>query len=116
MESPRSRFVFSLCLGGALVLLCSTAWQTAFPEHALGVRVRSSLTAHEVWAFGVEVLVDEQTVSLQGFVPSEAARARILATASTLDGVDEVIDHMVVSPWPLAKPVGSGVGLLAARE
>ncbi len=49
----------------------------------------------------VDVDVKDGVVTLQGTVPSEAARARALAVAKANDGVKSVVDQLKVAP---AKP------------
>jgi hypothetical protein len=111
----RRRFVVVALMLGVFAAIPSL-WASAQPESALRLKVIAALTAHEVWAVGTDVHVSGTEVRLQGFVRSEADRARVLEVASAVSGVGRVRDQLSLTAWPTPGPVAdpAQVALLAA--
>ncbi len=75
-------------------------WSAADPEASLRLRVIAALTVHEVWAVGTDVQVVGRDVRVQGFVRSEAERARVVAVVAGVAGVGRVSDRLSLTAWP----------------
>ena len=93
-------------------------WSAADPEAALRLRVLTALTANEVWAVGTDVKVVGAEVRVQGFVRSEADRARVMAIAAGVRGVERVRDRLSLTAWP-ERPLAerqTRVAVLAGRS
>jgi osmotically-inducible protein OsmY len=61
-------------------------------------RVKTKFVAHEVLrASAIDVDTQDHVVTLNGAVPTEAARAKALALAKEVEGVDKVVDNLKVT-------------------
>ena len=65
----------------------------------LVMKVHSEMVDEDVLSgSNIDVDVKNGVVTLQGTVPSEAARARALAVAKANDGVKNVVDQLKIAP------------------
>src|SRR5688572_174879 len=65
----------------------------------LVMKVHSEMVDEDVLnGSDIDVDVDKGVVTLQGTVPSEAARSRALAVAKANDGVKSVVDQLRIAP------------------
>jgi len=65
----------------------------------LVMKVHSEMVDEEVLnGSNIDVDVDNGVVTLQGTVPSEAARSRAIAVAKANDGVKNVVDQLKIGP------------------
>jgi hypothetical protein len=111
----RWRRLLSLAAAFGIVLAVAATWASVDPEGVLRLRVIAALTTSDVWAVGTDVRVVGSEVRVQGFVRSEADRARVLAVARDVTGVERVRDRMSLTAWP-ERPlpaVASGVPRVA---
>ena len=72
---------------------------TAVKDAWLVMKVHSEMVDEDVLAgSNIDVDVKNGVVTLQGTVPTEAARARALAVAKANDGVKNVVDQLKIAP------------------
>ena len=72
---------------------------TAVKDGWLVMKVHSEMVDEDVLAgSNIDVDVKNGVVTLQGTVPSEAARARAVAVAKANDGVKNVVDQLKIAP------------------
>ena len=72
---------------------------TAVKDAWLVMKVHSEMVDEDVLAgSNIDVDVKNGVVTLQGTVPSEAARARAIAVAKANDGVKNVVDQLKIAP------------------
>ena len=111
IQGSRLRRMRRLAVGGVALVagfVSVAVWSAADPEATLRLRVLTALTADEVWAVGTDVRVVGTEVRVQGFVRSEADRARVLAVAAGISGVERVRDRLSLTAWPARVPVEPG--------
>jgi hyperosmotically inducible periplasmic protein len=71
----------------------------AIKDGWLVMKVHSEMVDEEVLnGSDIDVDVDKGVVTLQGTVPSEAARSRAIAVAKANDGVKSVVDQLRIAP------------------
>lgn len=86
------------------LLMCATAGPasaqvTAIKDGWLVMKVHSEMVDEDVLnGSNIDVDVKNGVVTLQGTVPSEAARARAIAVAKANDGVKNVVDQLKIAP------------------
>ncbi len=66
-------------------------------ERHLSALIRSALAASGVDVDHVEVEVDRDQVTIRGEVRDRAALARISEVIRAIDGVDELVDQLVIT-------------------
>lgn len=72
---------------------------TAIKDAWLVMKVHSEMVDEDVLAgSNIDVDVKNGVVTLQGTVPSDAARARAIAVAKANDGVKNVVDQLKIAP------------------
>jgi hyperosmotically inducible protein len=72
---------------------------TAIKDGWLVMKVHSEMVDEDVLAgSNIDVDVKNGVVTLQGTVPTEAARARAVAVAKANDGVKNVVDQLKIAP------------------
>jgi osmotically-inducible protein OsmY len=72
---------------------------TAIKDGWLVMKIHSEFVNEDVLAgSNIDVDVKNGVVTLQGTVPSEAARARAIASAKNNDGVKNVVDQLRIAP------------------
>ena len=106
-RDPRLRRLQQLAVGAVAIIagfVSVAVWSAADPEATLRLRVLAALTTHEVWAVGTDVQVVGAEVRVQGFVRSELDRARVLAVAAEVPGVERVRDRLSLTAWPRPEP------------
>lgn len=88
-------FALALLIGAG----SATAQVTAIKDGWLVMKVHSEMVDEDVLS-GSDIDVDAKNgvVTLQGTVPSEAARARAIAVAKANDGVKNVVDQLKIGP------------------
>jgi hyperosmotically inducible protein len=97
----RSVGTFTLALLTVLTLGVSaaTAQVTAIKDGWLVMKVHSEMLDEDVLdGSNIDVDVKNGVVTLQGTVPTQAARARALAVAKANDGVKNVVDQLRIAP------------------
>ncbi len=91
----------------ALVLVCAISAASVAEARQVGavkdgwlvMKVHSEMLDEDVLSGSdIDVDVKNGVVTLQGTVPSEAARARALAVAKANDGVKNVVDQLKIAP------------------
>src|SRR5687767_14394483 len=87
----------------ALALLMGTgsalAQTSTIKDGWLVMKVHSEMVDEDVMSgSNIDVDVKNGVVTLQGTVPSEAARSRALAVAKANDGVKSVVDQLKIAP------------------
>ena len=95
------RFASILCLAllSITVAVPATAQVGAMKDAWLVMKVHSEMVDEDVLnGSNIDVDVKNGVVTLQGTVPSEAARARALAVAKANDGVKNVVDQLKIAP------------------
>ena len=88
-------FALALLIGAG----SAAAQVTAIKDGWLVMKVHSEMVDEDVLS-GSDIDVDAKNgvVTLQGTVPSEAARARAIAVAKANDGVKNVVDQLKIGP------------------
>jgi hyperosmotically inducible protein len=77
----------------------ATAQVSAIKDGWLVMKVHSEMVDEDVLSGSdIDVDVKNGVVTLQGTVPSEAARARAIAVAKANDGVKNVVDQLKIGP------------------
>ena len=97
----RSRGIFALAVLTLTVALAAPAFAqvSAVKDGWLVMKIHSEFVDEDVLAgSNIDVDVKNGVVTLQGTVPSEAARARALASAKNNDGVKNVVDQLRIAP------------------
>jgi hyperosmotically inducible protein len=80
-------------------VVSATAQVTAVKDAWLVMKVHSEFVNEDALAgSNIDVDVKDGVVTLQGTVPSEAARAKAIAEARDNDGVKNVIDQLRIAP------------------
>src|SRR5688500_10374523 len=89
-------FALALLISGAIPAAAQTS---TIKDGWLVMKVHSEMVDEDVLS-GSDIDVDVKTgvVTLQGTVPSEAARARAIAVAKANDGVKNVVDQLKIAP------------------
>jgi osmotically-inducible protein OsmY len=83
----------------------------------LVMKVHSEMVDEDVLnGSNIDVDVKNGVVTLQGTVPSEAARARALAVAKTNDGVKSVVDQLRIAPATRSGTARAGDRVEGAAE
>jgi hyperosmotically inducible protein len=82
-----------------LIAAPAVAQVSAIKDGWLVMKVHSEMVDEDVLSGSdIDVDVKNGVVTLQGTVPSEAARARALAVAKANDGVKNVVDQLKIAP------------------
>jgi osmotically-inducible protein OsmY len=82
-----------------LIAAPALAQVSAIKDGWLVMKVHSEMVDEDVLSGSdIDVDVDNGVVTLQGTVPSEAARARAVAVAKANDGVKNVVDQLKIAP------------------
>jgi hyperosmotically inducible protein len=82
-----------------LIAVPAAAQVNAIKDGWLVMKVHSEMVDEDVLSgSNIDVDVKNGVVTLQGTVPSEAARARALAVAKANDGVKNVVDQLKIAP------------------
>lgn len=82
-----------------LISATASAQVNAIKDGWLVMKVHSEMIDEDVLdGSNIDVDVKDGVVTLQGTVPSEAARARAVAVAKANDGVKNVIDQLKIAP------------------
>jgi hyperosmotically inducible protein len=99
-----------LSRGASILVLALLIFATAGPASAqvntikdawLVMKVHSEMVDEDVLdGSNIDVDVKNGVVTLQGTVPSEAARSRAVAVAKANDGVKNVVDQLKIGPSP----------------
>jgi hyperosmotically inducible protein len=85
-----------LLISGAIPAAAQTS---AIKDGWLVMKVHSEMVDEDVLSGSdIDVDVKNGVVTLQGTVPSEAARARAIAVAKANDGVKNVVDQLKIAP------------------
>jgi hyperosmotically inducible protein len=96
--SNLSRLMGALALS-VLIAVPAMAQVNTIKDGWLVMKVHSELVDEDVLSGSdIDVDVKNGVVTLQGTVPSEAARARALAVAKANDGVKNVVDQLKIAP------------------
>ncbi|HEX6217228.1 MAG TPA: BON domain-containing protein [Vicinamibacterales bacterium] len=89
-------FALALLISGAIPAAAQTG---AIKDGWLVMKVHSEMVDEDVLSGSdIDVDVKDGVVTLQGTVPSEAARARAIAVAKANDGVKNVVDQLKIAP------------------
>ena len=89
-------FGLALLIGGAIPAAAQTS---TIKDGWLVMKVHSEMVDEGVLSGSdIDVDVKNGVVTLQGTVPSEAARARAIAVAKANDGVKNVVDQLKIAP------------------
>jgi hyperosmotically inducible protein len=89
-------FALALLISGAIPAAAQTS---AIKDGWLVMKVHSEMVDEDVLSGSdIDVDVKNGVVTLQGTVPSEAARARAIAVAKANDGVKNVVDQLKIAP------------------
>lgn len=89
-------FGLALLIGGAIP---AAAQMSTIKDGWLVMKVHSEMVDEDVLSGSdIDVDVKNGVVTLQGTVPSEAARARAIAVAKANDGVKNVVDQLKIAP------------------
>jgi hyperosmotically inducible protein len=89
-------FGLALLIGGAIPAAAQTS---TIKDGWLVMKVHSEMVDEDVLSGSdIDVDVKNGVVTLQGTVPSEAARARAIAVAKANDGVKNVVDQLKIAP------------------
>ena len=97
----RSQGIFALAVLTLTVALAAPAFAqvSAIKDGWLVMKIHSEFVDEDVLSgSNIDVDVDNGVVTLQGTVPSEAARARAIASAKNNDGVKNVVDQLKIGP------------------
>jgi len=95
----RSVSIFVLALLTVVTVGVASAQVSAIKDGWLVMKVHSEMIDEDLLSgSNVDVDVKDGVVTLQGTVPSEAARARAIAVAKANDGVKSVTDQLRVAP------------------
>jgi osmotically-inducible protein OsmY len=97
----RSQGIFALAVLTLTVALAAPAFAqiSAIKDGWLVMKIHSEFVDEDVLSgSNIDVDVDNGVVTLQGTVPSEAARARAIASAKNNDGVKNVVDQLRIAP------------------
>jgi hyperosmotically inducible protein len=90
-------FALAMLMAGAAPVAASQV--STIKDGWLVMKVHSEMVDEDVLSgSNIDVDVKDGVVTLQGTVPSEAARARALAVAKANDGVKNVVDQLKVAP------------------
>lgn len=82
-----------------LIAVPAMAQVSTIKDGWLVMKVHSEMVDEDVLSGSdIDVDVENGVVTLQGTVPSEAARARALAVAKANDGVKNVVDQLKIAP------------------
>jgi hyperosmotically inducible protein len=96
--SNLSRLMGALALS-VLIAVPAMAQVNTIKDGWLVMKVHSEMVDEDVLSGSdIDVDVKNGVVTLQGTVPSEAARARALAVAKANDGVKNVVDQLKIAP------------------
>ena len=109
----RSMGMFALAVLTLTVALAVPAYAqvSAVKDGWLVMKIHSDLVDEDVLSgSNIDVDVKNGVVTLQGTVPSEAARARAIAEAKKTDGVKSVIDQLKIAPAAQRRQDGQGAG------
>lgn len=99
LSRPMGRFTLALLTVLTLGLSTATAQVGAIKDGWLVMKVHSEMIDEDVLdGSNIDVDVKDGLVTLQGTVPSEAARARALEVARKNDGVKNVVDQLRIAP------------------
>lgn len=89
-------FALALCIGATSV---AASQVSTIKDGWLVMKVHSEMVDEDVLnGSNIDVDVKNGVVTLQGTVPSEAARSRALAVARANDGVKRVVDQLKIAP------------------
>ncbi|MGH9218515.1 MAG: BON domain-containing protein [Vicinamibacterales bacterium] len=89
-------FALALLISGAIPAAAQTS---TIKDGWLVMKVHSEMVDEDVLSGSdIDVDVKNGVVTLQGTVPSEAARARAIAVAKANDGVKNVVDQLKIAP------------------
>ena len=89
-------FALALLISGAIP---ASAQTSTIKDGWLVMKVHSEMVDEDVLSGSdIDVDVKNGVVTLQGTVPSEAARARAIAVAKANDGVKNVVDQLKIAP------------------
>ena len=89
-------FALALLISGAIPAAAQTS---TIKDGWLVMKVHSEMVDEDVLSGSdIDVDVKNGVVTLQGTVPSEAARARAIAVAKANDGVKNVVDQQKIAP------------------
>jgi len=89
-------FALALLISGAIPAAAQTS---TIKDGWLVMKVHSEMVDEDVLSgSNIDVDVKNGVVTLQGTVPSEAARARAIAVAKANDGVKNVVDQLKIAP------------------
>ena len=97
----RSQGIFALAVLTLTVALAAPAFAqvSAIKDGWLVMKIHSEFVDEDVLSgSNIDVDVKDGVVTLQGTVPSEAARARAIASAKNNDGVKNVVDQLKIGP------------------
>ena len=97
----RSQGIFALAVLTLTVALAAPAFAqvSAIKDGWLVMKIHSEFVDEDVLSgSNIDVDVKNGVVTLQGTVPSEAARARAIASAKNNDGVKNVVDQLRIGP------------------
>jgi osmotically-inducible protein OsmY len=97
----RTRGIFALAVLTLTVAVAApaVAQVSAVKDGWLVMKIHSEFVDEDVLAgSNIDVDVKNGVVTLQGTVPSEAARARAIASAKNNDGVKNVVDQLRIAP------------------
>ncbi len=90
-------FALAMLMAGAAPVAASQV--STIKDGWLVMKVHSEMVDEDVLSgSNIDVDVKDGVVTLQGTVPSEAARARALAVAKANDGVKNVVDQLKIAP------------------
>ena len=89
-------FALAMCIGATSVAATQV---TAIKDAWLVMKVHSEMVDEDVLSgSNIDVDVKNGVVTLQGTVPSEAARSGAVAVAKANDGVKNVVDQLKIAP------------------
>jgi hyperosmotically inducible protein len=92
-------FTLALLTVFTLGISAATAQVSTIKDGWLVMKVHSEMVDEDLLnGSNIDVDVKNGVVTLQGTVPSEAARARALAVAKANDGVKNVVDQLKIAP------------------
>ena len=97
----RSQGIFALAVLTLTVALAAPAFAqvSAIKDGWLVMKIHSEFVDEDVLSgSNIDVDVKNGVVTLQGTVPSEAARARAIQSAKNNDGVKNVVDQLKIGP------------------
>jgi osmotically-inducible protein OsmY len=97
----RTRGIFALAVLTLTVAVAAPAFAqiSAIKDGWLVMKIHSEFVDEDVLSgSNIDVDVKNGVVTLQGTVPSEAARARAIASAKNNDGVKNVVDQLKIGP------------------